>query len=67
MSTLERVADALERIADALEKETSSTPAPIVLSLDGKALAQSVMSYTISQAARGPSSLRGGSLHGGTG
>jgi len=38
------------------------TPSPVVINLDGRQLARGVIRYTLNRAARGPSSLVGGSL-----
>jgi hypothetical protein len=60
-----RIAKALERIADALEAKAGVTGAksPISIKLDGHTLAREVIQYTLRQAARGPSSMTGGTVH----
>jgi hypothetical protein len=56
-SELARIASAIERIANAVEART-----PITINLDGKTLSHQVIRYTLRHAARGASSLVGGSL-----
>jgi hypothetical protein len=57
-----RIATALERIADALVQPVHIDPGHMTLRVDGRELASTVVNYTLQQAARGPSSLIGGSL-----
>lgn len=67
-TTLMRIADAAERIAAALEaKPRGALPGSITVTLDGKQLAGAVLRETLKKAARGPSSLVGGSLVTGAG
>jgi len=57
-----------KRIASALRRRANrfDPPQPVVIhptfTLDGRVLAESVARYSLSRAARGPSSLVGGSL-----
>lgn len=61
-SELVRISDALERIADALAQPTQLNPGHTTVQIDGKTVADAVVRYTMRHAARGPSSLVGGSL-----
>lgn len=64
-SPLARIATALERIADLLEREAPvpvEASVPISITLDGKEIHRRVVHYTLQRAARGPSSLVGGSF-----
>ena len=59
---LERIASALERIAKSLEAGVITKTQSKVFTLDGRTIAQQIMRYTLSQAARGPSTLTGSKL-----
>lgn len=61
---LERIAVALERIADSFDPPDTkniSVRIPVEFKMDGRVVQQQVIRHTLRQAARGPSSLTGGS------